>query len=75
MRRRRRASRQPAKSRSHHTSGQKPSKALARRASAADLQEQFDQVRRERDEALEQLAATSEVLSVISSSSPYSIPS
>ena len=36
--------------------------------SPADLQEQLDRRTRERDEALEQLAATSEVLKVISSS-------
>ena len=36
--------------------------------SPADLQEQLDRRTRERDEALEQLAATSEVLQVISSS-------
>ena len=36
--------------------------------STADLQEQLDRRTRERDEALEQLAATSEVLEVISSS-------
>jgi hypothetical protein len=34
----------------------------------ANLQEQLDRAMRERDEALEQLAATSEVLQVISSS-------
>ena len=36
--------------------------------STADLQEQLDRAKRERDEALEQQAATSEVLKVISSS-------
>ena len=36
--------------------------------STADLQEQLDRRTRERDEALEQLAATSEVLQIISSS-------
>src|SRR5262245_3394965 len=36
--------------------------------SAADLQEQLDRRTRERDEALEQLAATSEVLQIVSSS-------
>ena len=38
------------------------------KVSTADLQEQLDRRTRERDEALEQLAATSEVLQVISSS-------
>ena len=36
--------------------------------STADLQEQLDRAKRERDEALEQQTATSEVLKVISSS-------
>jgi signal transduction histidine kinase len=40
-----------------------------RRAPDADLQEQLDQRTRERDEALEQQAATSEVLSLIANSS------
>src|SRR5215475_12496432 len=38
-------------------------------ASTTDLQKQFEQRTRERDEALEQQAATSKVLQVISSSS------
>ena len=42
--------------------------ALTAPVSTADLQEQLDRRTRERDEALEQLAATSEVLQVISSS-------
>jgi signal transduction histidine kinase len=42
--------------------------ARRRRPTAADLQKQLDQRTRERDEALEQQAATSEVLSVISGS-------
>ena len=53
--------------------GQSANKPKARKAptaqvSTADLQEQLDRRTRERDEALEQLAATSEVLQVISSS-------
>ena len=53
--------------------GQSANRPKARKApttqvsSAADLQEQLDRRTRERDEALEQLAATSEVLKVISS--------
>ena len=42
--------------------------ALTAQVSTADLQEQLDRRTRERDEALEQLTATSEVLEVISSS-------
>ena len=53
--------------------GQSANRPKARNAptaqvSTADLQEQLDRRTRERDEALEQLAATSEVLEVISSS-------
>jgi len=46
----------------------KARKAPTARVAVADLQSQFDQRTRERDEALEQLAATSEVLRVISRS-------
>ena len=46
----------------------KARKALTARVSAANLQEKLDQRTRERDEALGQLAATSEVLKVISGS-------
>ena len=63
---RRSGSEQPVK-------GQSANRPEARNASTAqvstpDLQEQLDRRTRERDEALEQLAATSEVLRVISSS-------
>jgi GAF domain-containing protein len=68
MRRRSRAASKPVKSRVHHASGQKPGKARTRRASTADLEQQLDRTVRERDEALEQQAATSEVLKVISRS-------
>ena len=44
----------------------KASNAPTAQVSTADLQEQLDRRTRERDEALEQLAATSEVLQVIS---------
>ena len=46
----------------------KAHKAPATHASTDHSPEQFDRLKRERDEALEQLAATSEVLQVISSS-------
>ena len=46
----------------------KARKAPTAQVSTADLQEQLDRRTRERDEALEQLAATSDVLKVISSS-------
>jgi len=68
MRGRSRAAGKTAKGRVHHASGRKPRKALTRRASAADLQQQLDHRTRELNEAREQQAATSEVLRVISSS-------
>jgi two-component system NtrC family sensor kinase len=67
MRRRSTASK-PVKRRGHQASEQKPHKTPTRRASTADLEEQLVQLRRERDEAVEQQTATSEVLRVISSS-------
>ena len=68
MKQRGRASGQPVKGRDRSAVGAKDRKAPTAAASTADLQEQLDQRTRERDEALEQLAATSEVLRVISSS-------
>jgi two-component system NtrC family sensor kinase len=65
MGRRSRAGSKPVKSRVHQASGQKPRKMPTQRASAADLQQQLDQLRREHHEGLEQQAATSEVLSII----------
>ena len=62
---RRGGSGQPAKGQSVRP---KARKAPIAQVSTADLQEQLDRRTRERDEALEQLAATSEVLQVISSS-------
>ena len=63
---RRGASGQPAKGQSANRP--KAHNAPTAQVSTADLQEQLDRRTRERDEALEQLAATSEVLQVISSS-------
>jgi hypothetical protein len=68
MRRRSRAASKPAKGRVLHASGRKPRKALTRRASAADLQQQLDRAVREREEAFEREAATAEILRVISHS-------
>ena len=65
---RRGGSGQPVKGQRHRTIRPKTRKAPTAHVSAADLQEQLDQRTRERDEALDQLAATSEVLQVISSS-------
>ena len=65
---RRGGSGQPVKG--QRRSGNKPKarNAPTAQVSTVDLQEQLDRRTRERDEALEQLAATSEVLKVISSS-------
>src|SRR5512144_452585 len=59
---------QPVKGRRHRAARPKARKAPTAHVSNADLQEQLGRAMRERDEALEQQAATSEVLHVISSS-------
>jgi predicted nucleic acid-binding Zn-ribbon protein len=64
----RRGGSQPAKGQRHRTIRPKTRKAPTAHVSTADLQEQLDRRTRERDEALEQQTATSEVLKVISSS-------
>src|SRR5262249_59148591 len=63
---RRGGSGQPVKGR--RTNRPKARKAPTAQVSTADLQEELGRAMRERDEALEQLAATSEVLQVISRS-------
>ena len=63
---RRGSSGQPVKGQS--TNGPKARKAPTAQVCTADLQEQLDRRTRERDEVLEQLAATSDVLQVISRS-------
>ena len=65
---RRGASEQPAKGQSANRPRPKASNAPTAQVSTADLQEQLDLRMRERDEALEQLAATAGVLNVISNS-------
>ena len=59
---------QPVKGRRRSTVRPKARKAPTAHVSIADLQEQLERRTRERDEALEQQTATSEVLQVISGS-------
>jgi class 3 adenylate cyclase len=68
MRRRGTANGQPGKGRRRSTSRPKARKTPAAPLPIADLQEQLDRRTHERDEALKQQRATSEVLKVISSS-------
>jgi hypothetical protein len=56
------------RARVHGAFGSKAQKAPTASVSTSRRQEEFDRLRRERDQALEQQAATSEVLKVISSS-------
>ena len=64
---RRGQSERPVKGRRHRAIRPKPRKALTARHSDAN-QEQLDQRTRERDEALDQVSATSEILKIISKS-------
>jgi hypothetical protein len=72
MRRRSKASREPAKARRRKTvtlkRGNAPKAARERSPTIADLQDDLDRRTRERDEALEHQRATSDILKVISSS-------
>src|SRR4029079_9272008 len=67
MKQRGRATGQPVKGRGHSAVSSKARKTPTAHVSTDRSAEQFDRLKRERDEALEQLAATSEVLQVISS--------
>ena len=66
---RRQDGKRPVKSRRRQTVRAKPRTAASRRTSAADWHELLDRCTRERDEALQQQAATAEALNVISRSS------
>ena len=69
MKRRVTTSGKAGKARRRKTQSRRAPRVVARRGSSdANLRKQLDQTRRERDDALEQQAATSEVLKVISSS-------
>jgi two-component system NtrC family sensor kinase len=59
---------QPVKGRRRSVARPKPRKAATSHVSASDVYEDLDQRTRERDEALERLAATSEILKLISNS-------
>src|SRR5262249_17248060 len=65
---RRGSSGKPVKRRRRSTNRANTRKALAATPSVVELQEQLDQRTRERDEALEQQAATADVLRIVSSS-------
>jgi two-component system, NtrC family, sensor kinase len=65
---RRGESEQPVKGRRNKAPRPKARKAPSAHLAADYLPEQFDRLKRERDEALEQLAATSEVLKIVSRS-------
>jgi two-component system, NtrC family, sensor kinase len=67
MKQRGRATGQSVKGRGHSAVSSKARKTPTAHLSTDHSPEQFDRLKRERDEALEQLAATSEVLQVISS--------
>jgi GAF domain-containing protein len=68
MRRRSSADNRPVKRRRRSPIGAKARKVASANLAAADPPTEIDRLRRERDEALEQQAATSEVLKVISNS-------
>src|SRR5262245_35799362 len=65
---RRGGSEQPVKGQRHRAIRPKTRKSPTAQVSTVDLQEQLDRQTHERDEALEQLTATAEVLKVISRS-------
>ena len=62
------------KPRKRRAVGRRPRKAPAASVSIADLQRQLNQRTRDRDEALEQQAATAEILSLISNSPTDTLP-
>ena len=68
MKQRGRAIGQPVKGRGHSAVRSKARKTPTAHLSTDHSPEQFDRLKRERDEALEQLSATSEILKIISKS-------